>query len=156
MKGVHVFDTVLQDGNAWLKAVMEQLDSNDPRVAYSALKATLHALRDRIPPESAVHLGAQLPIVIRGIYYENWHIAGSPTKERHLGQFLDHIAKAIPRGLDVDAEEAARAVFEVMSDMVDHGEVAKVLRMLPLELRDLWPMMAQVDATERQSGSKGP
>ena len=148
MTGVHEFDTVVQDGNAWLKAVMEKLKTEDAHVAYMALRATLHALRDRIQPESAVHLGAQLPTVVRGVYYENWHMAGTPTKERHLPAFLDHVAKEIPPGMDADVEEMVRGVFEVMSDRVDHGEVAKVIRMLPGELRDLWPLMAQLDAAE--------
>ena len=57
---------------------------------------------------------------------------------------------AIPGSLDLDAEDAARAVFEVISDQIDDGEVAKVLRMLPRELRDLWPLLAQIDAAEKE------
>jgi uncharacterized protein (DUF2267 family) len=149
MAGVHVFDAFVADGNTWLKAVMERLGTDDAHAAHSALRASLHALRDRIPPESAVHLGAQLPTLIRGIFFENWHMPGTPTKERHLEPFLDHVKAAIPRSFDLDAEDAARAVFEVMCDQIDHGEVAKVLRMLPRELRDLWPLMAQIDAAEK-------
>jgi uncharacterized protein (DUF2267 family) len=149
MSGVHIFDTVVQDGNAWLKAVMERLNTEDAHIAYTALKATLHALRDRIPPESAVHLGAQLPTVIRGVYFENWRMAGLPTKERHLGQFLEHVATAIPAGMGLDADQSACAVFEVMTDRLDHGEIAKVIGMLPMELRDPWPLLAQIDAAER-------
>lgn len=148
MAGVHEFDYVLQDGNAWLQAVIKKLKTEDAHLGYMALKATLHVLRDRIPRESAVHLGGQLPTVIRGVYYENWHLAGKPTKERHLEPFLDHVAREIPQSMDLDAENAARAVFEVMSDRVDHGEVAKVVRTLPLELRDLWPLLTQLDAAQ--------
>jgi uncharacterized protein (DUF2267 family) len=146
MTGVHVFDAFVEDGNIWLKAVMERLGTGDANAAHAALRAALHALRDRIPPESAVHLGAQLPTLIRGIFFENWHMAGTPTKERHLGPFLDHLKQGMPWGLDLDAEEAARAVFAVVCDQVDHGEVAKVLNLMPRELHDLWPMLAQVDA----------
>jgi uncharacterized protein (DUF2267 family) len=151
MAGVHEFDDVLQDANAWLKAVMEQLKTEDAHVGLTALKATLHVLRDRIPPDSAVHLGAQLPTIIRGIFYENWHMAGKPTKERHLGPFLDHLAAEIPKGVRLNPKDAAWAVFEVMSVRLDHGEIAKVLRMLPLELRDLWPLLAQLDAVQGTS-----
>jgi uncharacterized protein (DUF2267 family) len=149
MTGVHEFDNMLQDANAWVQAVMAQLKTGDPHVGYMALRATLHALRDRIPPEGAVHLGSQLPTAIRGVFYENWHMADKPTKERHLDTFLAHVAKGIPTGLRLDPEDAAYAVFEVMSDRVDHGEIAKVVRMLPLELRDLWPLLVQLDAAEK-------
>jgi uncharacterized protein (DUF2267 family) len=146
---VHVFDAFVRDGNIWLKDVMKRLGTDDTHAAYLVLKATLHALRDRMPPESAVHLGAQLPTIIRGIYFENWRMAGTPTKERHMAPFLDHVKKEIPPGLNLDVERSSRAVFETMSDSIDHGEVAKVVRMLPIELRDLWPVLAQVDAAKK-------
>lgn len=149
MGGIHIFDSVVDDANVWLKAISEQLKTDNAHVAYGALRATLHALRDRVPMESAVHLGAQLPTVIRGVYYENWHLAVTPTKERHLGQFLDHVARDLPAGGGIDPENAACAVFDVMTDMLDHGEIAKVIRMLPMELRDLWPLLAQIDAVEK-------
>lgn len=125
-------------------------DGRGRKGGYAALKATLHVLRDRIPPHSAVHLGDQLPTLIRGIYYENWTMAGKPTNERHLASFLDHLAAEIPRGMRLDSEDAAYAVFEVMSQRMDHGEIAKVVRMLSLKLRDLWPLLTQIDAAEHR------
>ncbi len=68
MAGFHEFDYVLQDGNAWLQAVMKKVNTEDAHLVYTVLKATLHVLRDRIPPESAVHLGGPLPTAIRGVY----------------------------------------------------------------------------------------
>jgi uncharacterized protein (DUF2267 family) len=149
MGSVHEFDSFLADGNKWLKVVMERMKTDDPHAAHGALRASLHALRDRMPPENAVHLGAQLPTLIRGIFFENWHMSGTPTKERHLAPFLDHVKAAIPKSMGLDAEDAAHAVFEVISDQIDDREVAKVLRMLPRELRDLWPLLAQIDAAEK-------
>ena len=60
------FDHTVQEGNIWLKAVAERLHLEERGHAYSALTAVLHALRDRLTPENAVHRGAQMPIVIRG------------------------------------------------------------------------------------------
>ena len=79
--GLAVLDHTVQETNIWLKAVAEQLQL-DRHDAYIALRAVLHALRDRLPPEVAVHLGAQLPMLVRGLYYEGWHMAGKPTKDR--------------------------------------------------------------------------
>lgn len=149
MKGVHVFDAFVEDGNIWLKAMMQRLKTDDAHAAHTALRAALHALRDRLPPESAVHFGAQLPTLIRGIFFENWHMAGTPTKERHVGPFLAHLEEGMPKGLGIGAEEAARAVFGVICDQIDEGEVTKVLTMMPRELRDLWPLLAQVDAASK-------
>jgi hypothetical protein len=67
--------------------MMVELESNDQHQAYSALRAVLHAVRDRITVDEAAHLGAQLPLLIRGIYCEGWHPAATPRKERHCQQF---------------------------------------------------------------------
>ena len=72
MTGLEVFDTTLQKTNEWLDEIMDELALQDRHTAYVALRGTLHALRDRLPVQEAVHLGAQLPILVRGFYYEGW------------------------------------------------------------------------------------
>ena len=135
--GIESLDQTIQDTNVWIKAIMERLQVDDRHVAFAALRGTLHALRDRIGPENAVHLGAQLPTLIRGVYYAGWHMAGTPTKERHKADFLAHLGRDLGRQ-DLEPEACARAVFDVMWEKLDPGEVDKLLHMLPEELRDLW------------------
>jgi uncharacterized protein (DUF2267 family) len=141
--GLHVFDRTLHETNIWLKTLMEKLQTDNREVAYWALRASLHAVRDRIGPQNAVHLGAQLPMLIRGIYYEGWHMAASPTRERHKADFLDHVRRELDGRLDIDPERAVRATFDVMWAQVDPGEMAKVIEMFPMELRDFWPRLAR-------------
>ena len=136
--GLDVFDTTLQETNLWLKDVIELLGI-DRKPAYRVLSATLHAVRDRIGPDNAVHLGAQLPILVRGFYYEGWHPAGTPTKIRHAQAFLDYVDGDVFRGLGIDPEEAVRAVFAVMAKRLDPGEVEKLIKLFPEELRSFWP-----------------
>jgi uncharacterized protein (DUF2267 family) len=143
--GLEVFDRTVQETNVWLKSLMTKLSTEDRHVAYVALRASLHTVRDRIGPENAVHLGAQLPMLIRGLYYEGWRMAATQTRERHKDAFLAHLRKDLAGRADIDPERAARAVFEVMWDRVDPGEVAKLINMFPKELRDLWPRLAQAD-----------
>jgi len=141
--GLDVFDTTLQETNLWLKAVMTHLETKNRHHAYIALKSVMHALRDRIGPTNAAHLGAQLPILLRGVYDEGWHMAGTPTKKRHELQFLEHVRYGFSQGMEFDARSAARAVFETMWEKIDPGEVAKIIKMLPEELGDLWPAGAR-------------
>jgi uncharacterized protein (DUF2267 family) len=142
---VDTLDRTIQETNVWLKAVTHHLETDDRRLAFMALRVVLHALRDRITPENAVHLGAQLPMLVRGLYYEGWHMAGTPTKERHKEQFLDHIRWTFGPRVDIDAERMTRAVFDVLWEKIDPGEVAKVIKMLPEELQELWPSVARED-----------
>jgi uncharacterized protein (DUF2267 family) len=136
--GLHVFDKTLQESNIWLKSLMDRLRTDDREYAYAVLKATLHALRDRIGPENAVHLAAQLPMLLRGMFYEGWRLAGGATRERHTADFLEHVARQLPKALYNEPEDIVRAVFEVVWERIDAGEVGKLIKVLPPELRELW------------------
>jgi len=143
--GLEVFDTTLQETNHWLRLMMGELGTDNRRAAFNALRGALHAVRDRIGTDNAVHLGAQLPMLLRGAYYEGWHPAGTPTRERHLVDFIDHVATELPRDTDLNPAEAARACFAVMGRCVDRGEMDKLRQVLPHEALNLWP-----DASLRQ------
>ncbi|MGD9502865.1 MAG: DUF2267 domain-containing protein, partial [Methyloceanibacter sp.] len=88
--GLDTFDKTVQESSLWLKDVMERLNTTDRHHAYSTLRAVLHALRDRIGAESAAHLAAQLPMLLRGLFYEGWDPPGKPTKVRHERAFIEH------------------------------------------------------------------
>jgi len=139
MTGLQVFDTTLQLTNTWLKALMDKMEWVVRHRAYLALRATLHALRDRLSATEAVHLGAQLPMLVRGFYYEGWQPTGKPVKERHKEEFLAHIADAFRKDPPVDAERVARATFALLAEKISAGEVTDPKQSLPKELRELWP-----------------
>ncbi len=134
--GLAVLDHTVQETNIWIKAVAEQLQL-DRHDAYIALRAVLHALRDRLPPEVAVHLGAQLPMLVRGFYYEGWHMAGKPTKDRSVQDFSEHVLRELPPQFPMDALTVSRGVFEALWEKLDPGEFAKLMDHLPVSLRTL-------------------
>lgn len=136
--GIRAFDSTIQTTNLWLNDVSDRLGWQDKQRAYHAMTAVLHALRDRLPVEQAVALGAQLPMMVRGFYYEGWHPAGKPIKERKKEEFLAHVAAAFPKDFTIDAEEVARVVFQVIAKHVSPGEVKHVKITLPAEIRSLW------------------
>lgn len=140
--GLDVFDDTLQKTNTWLKEIMDTMGP-DRRRAYHILRAVLHCLRDRLTVDQAAHLGAQLPMLVRGIYYEAWRPAGKPEKIRAREEFLAHIARHFENIRPTDPADAAAAVFGVIEHHVDPGEVGKVIEALPKEIRTLWPAHAQ-------------
>ncbi len=151
--GLDIFDKTVQESNLWLKAVMDRLDTEDRHRAYASLRAVLHALRDRIGPESAAHLGAQLPMLLRGLYYEGWDPTNKPTKERHEDAFLARIAQELPRATESEVEQGALAVLDVLSKYVDQGAAVKIATMFPHDLRKFWPSFIQTAAKNRQEGT---
>ena len=137
---LEVFDASLQKAQVWVNDLMSELGwEQRPQKACLALRTALHALRDRLTVEEAVHLGAQLPILIRGVYYEGWKLAGKPVKERHKTEFLDHIATTFRDDNTVDPEKVMRAVLKVLARHISEGETENVKRLLPKTLQELWP-----------------
>jgi uncharacterized protein (DUF2267 family) len=137
--GLEVFDTTLQRTHIWLNDVMAELQWEDRHKAYLALRTALHMLRDRLTVDEAVHLGTQLPMLIRGFYYEGWSPAGKPLKERHKAEFLAHMKDTFKTDESVDPEKTVRAVFKVVAKHITQGEIEDIKHLLPPELRELWP-----------------
>jgi uncharacterized protein (DUF2267 family) len=137
--GISAFDSTLQTTHTWLNEVSERMGWLDKHRAYHALRAVLHALRDRLPVDQVAALGAQLPLLIRGLYYEGWHPAGKPLKERRRDEFAAHIAATYGKELDADPEHIARAVLGIVAKHVSAGEIETIKQALPAEIRTLWP-----------------
>jgi uncharacterized protein (DUF2267 family) len=136
---IRVFDTTLQKSNEWLNDVSAELHTDDRQFAYRVLREVLHALRDRITSDEASHLGAQLPMLLRGMYYEGWTPSSAPTRDNREA-FLERIAEAMAdQPGPPDPERWARAVFAVVARRVDAGEVQDVVGILPEALGNLWP-----------------
>ena len=136
-----VLDRTVQKTNVWLRDALYELDWVSMQRSLLALRSVLHALRDRLTVVEVAQLGAQLPIFIRGIYYEGWNPAQTPVKGRKKETFLFQIRSAFAhtRNPDVDAAHVARAIFRVLSKHISEGELEQVKNLLPYEIRDLWP-----------------
>ena len=136
---VSAFESTVQQTHQWLDEINEELGRGDRQQAYRILRAVLIALRDRLTVEEATDLGAQLPMLVRGFYYEQWNPAKSPTRERKLEEFLARVAENTQEAVDGNPEPLARAVFHVLSKHVTEGETSDVKSNLPEDIRSLWP-----------------
>jgi len=136
-KGVHAIDSTVQTTNVWLHELQDRLGLQDKQKAYEILRAVLHVLRDRLSVEQAAALGSQLPMLVRGFFFESWQPQGKPERIRKKEEFLQHIAAALPRGSG-DPETAARTVFDVLAKHVSSGEVQHIRFSLPHEIRPLF------------------
>lgn len=139
LKAGTVLDKMVQSANIWIKDLMYELNLKDPDQAYHLLGSILQALRDRLPAPEASHLGAQLPMIVRGMYYENWKMADKPLKLKDRESFFEHVEEIHNGALDVAMEDAVRAVFKLLRHHVSEGEAKKTEKLLPAELQELWP-----------------
>jgi uncharacterized protein (DUF2267 family) len=140
--GLEVFDKTLQITHTWLDEIMAELGPDRQR-AYHALRAVLHALRDRLPLNLAAHLGAQLPLLVRGIYYDSWHPQPDTSRERKQAEFLEHVGAGLQGTRPIDVKDATRAVLAVITRHVTEGQVEKVRQALPKDILALWPELPE-------------
>ncbi len=142
MTGLHTLDSSIQKTNDWVNDVAASLHLSDRQRALAVLRSGLHALRDRLPINSSAHLAAQLPVVLRGLYFEGWRPSDVPTKVRDKQDFLALLQNEIqsgPDGLERPPEDVARATFGAVVRHVSPGEARKVRDSLPAPIRELWP-----------------
>jgi len=139
MSGFDVFDRASHRANQWLDDLNAELGWEERYDAYIALRAVLQALRDVLPLEEVVDFGAQLPMIIRGFYYEGWtgDVAQQPAdRDVFIGLVSEQLGEAF---LVPDGEGVTRAVFKLLARRVSDGEIYHVGRKLPRSLRSLWP-----------------
>jgi len=138
--GVSSFTTTIEKTNLVLKDIME--DYGWPRErrqqAYDALRAVLHALRDRLTVEEAADLGAQLPMLVRGLYYEGWRPAKAPVK-MGKDEFLDRVRHEFQYEVPDGIEQLVQRVLHALRRYVTEGEWEEVRSSLPKDLRTLVP-----------------
>jgi len=135
--GLEVFDRTLQTTHIWLDEIMDEIGPGR-RVAWKVLSVVLHTLRDRLPLGLAAHLGAQLPLLIRGVYYDQFEPARLPTACATFEDFADEVAEWLADTRPLDPELAIETVFGVLSHHLDPNQVAKVRDALPRDIRERW------------------
>jgi uncharacterized protein (DUF2267 family) len=141
----------LQKTERWLIELADELGWNDSHHAYVALRATLHALRDRLSVDETADLAAQLPLVVRGIYFEGWDPSSTPVPIRDRESFLAPIETALIWEPAPAAERVARAVFALLARHVTRGEIDDVVGTLPGPIRELFPAELVAAAESRRS-----
>lgn len=130
------FDETIHKTNTWLKEIMMAFEWDDRQTAYRALRVTLHSLRDHLPIEIVAHFSAQLPTLIRGIFFDGWKPSKAAKASRSLGDFLHPIHKAFDRDIYPDAELIAQRVFSVIASHVSDGEIEHIEQALPKHVRE--------------------
>ena len=132
------FNHSAQQAQQWVEELADDLMWSENR-AYHLMRCVLHAVRDWLSLEEMLDLSAQLPLLIRGIYFEGWNPLASPVLHRTKEDFVDRVRAAFADDLQVDPEAAVTAVFRLLERHVSHGEIVQVRNSMKKSLRELWP-----------------
>lgn len=131
---VPTLEHAIHQTNLWLNDVGAELDGAGHQEAYRALRATLHALRDRLPVNETAKLAAQLPDLLRGVYYEGWHPSRTPARYHTRDELLERIAHEGAFHGHTEASYAAQAALAVLRRRISAGQIADVAAVLPADV----------------------
>ena len=135
---VSSFTQAAQQAQQWVNELAGELHWTEQR-AYRLLKSVLHTLRDWLSQEEMADLSAQLPVLIRGIYFEGWKPSDTPVWERKKRDFVIRIRTSFGAEAPVDIDAAINAVFKLLDRHISHGEIVQVRNSMKKSLRQLWP-----------------
>lgn len=151
-KHIAGIDASVQRTQLWLKDVSERLHGADRPQAYAALRSVLHALRDCLPPHEVVKLAAQMPLVVRGIFFDGWRLRAKPLRLDRYG-FYERVTRTLGTIPQVDAAMATGAVISCLYGHMSPGSLRGVSRVLPTEVRILW---REIEQDVFESGAPPP
>jgi uncharacterized protein (DUF2267 family) len=144
VRSIQSFEHALHGANEWLKELAEHPEVQDQDKAYTILRAVLHALRDQLTVEEAAHFSAQLPMLVRGVYFERWQPASVPrrqSREEFMAALHDELLHK--KGVHTTAEQAVTLVIRLLYHKLHEDEIKHIQAGLPRYLRELFPNLRQ-------------
>jgi len=122
----------------WVDDLLQRLGWHDREKTYRALLTTLHALRDSLKRDEAIYIGARLPPLLRGLYYDGWH-PGARAAARSRTAFIERVHDGVHRDPAVDPETVTRAVLAMLAARLPAAEIEDAKAATPRSLHNLWP-----------------
>lgn len=124
--GLKMIDRAVETANVWINEVNYRTGWDNKQRAYRLLRQVLHVIRDHLSADEAAQLGAQLPVLIRGIYYEGWDPSKSRLAVRDRDTFIAMVQEGFRDDPMDDAEDAIAAMIDVLDAHVSEGEMEDV------------------------------
>lgn len=133
------FEALIQTTQEWMLELTELTGRHDEHKAWQMMRAVLHVLRDRMTVAHSAHLSAQLPTIIRGLYFEGWRPAEQPLRLRTRDEFIQAVNDELSGHPEIDPNQAVDCVFRLLSNRITGGELEKIKGAMQPELRAMWP-----------------
>ncbi len=122
---------------AFYRIVMGTSGEKSRDVAKRTTAAVFHALRDRLTPNEADQVLAQLPRDLKQVWEEGELPERTPMKLTRE-EFLEREKVEAKLGSARDARWMTLAVFAALKEHLAPGEAEDVFAQLPKALKELW------------------
>jgi len=138
-KGLEVIDHTVHLTHEWINELCERLDWSSHKDALRLLRITMRTFRDYLSHDEIAQFTAQLPLLIRGMFYEGWNPSHAKGKDRHLDAFLAEIDAEVSNVTEYRGSEDIRTVLRFLNARLSNGEIEDVRASLPEAIREFWP-----------------
>ena len=139
-QGLEVIDHTVQLTHEWINELAARLDWGNHRAVFHLLRLTLTGLRDLLGHNEAAQFSAQLPLLVRGAFYEGWRPADTPLKDQDKNTFVARIEAGLGSEPEYRGAADIVSVFELLNARISEGEIADMRNTLPASIRDMWPV----------------
>jgi uncharacterized protein (DUF2267 family) len=119
------------------RTVMTTSGKDSREIAKRATAAVFHALRDRLTPEEADQVAAQLSMELKGVWEQDKREGRRPAK-LHRAEFFERVKQNAGLASAKEAHWMTLAVFAALKASVSPGESEDVWAQLPKDLKELW------------------
>lgn len=138
-QGLEVIDHSVHLTHEWINELAGRLDWYSKRSALRLLRVTLHRIRDHLLVGELAQMSAQLPVMIRGFFFEGWVPKDTPIKERRGADFISFVGHQMSDTEEYRGHHDIKCVFDLLNARLSRGEVEDIRASLPEDIRDLWP-----------------
>ena len=117
--------------------VMRTAHDMSRTAAKRATAAVFHALRDRLTPDEAEQVAAQLPAELKAV----WHDGEAPERrplKMDKREFYARVESETGLTTTPQAHWTTLAVFAALKEQLSPGEAEDVLAQLPKDLKEIW------------------
>jgi uncharacterized protein (DUF2267 family) len=128
---------VVMQTATFYRAVMGASSGRSREEAKRVTAAVFHALRDRLTPQEADQLAAQLPGELKEVWQAGERTERKPVK-LHRQAFYQRVMKEAGLSSTRQARWMTLAVFGALKESLSPGEAEDVLAQLPKDLKELW------------------
>jgi uncharacterized protein (DUF2267 family) len=130
-----IFESTVNKTNMWLHELSEEIGMEE-RDTYKSLRATLHLLRDRLTVEEATDLAAQLPLLLKGVYYDGYDPSRTPVKMDGT-TLISRVHSYFDNDPDVDPEYVVTGVLDFLNEKISKGQMEHVKSDVPNDIKEL-------------------
>ena len=138
-QGLEVIEHTVHLTHEWVNDLTGRLGYTSRRSALRLMRVVLHRIRDHLQVNEVAQLSAQLPILIRGFFFEGWVPKRTPIKERKIEDFVAFVHIQMDRAEEYRGKDDIACVFDLLNARISRGEVEDLRSNLPADLRGIWP-----------------